>query len=190
MIDGDIVVFRAAASAEEEDEAWVACARADKIIEDILVETESDEYEVYLTGKNNFRYSVFPEYKANRKDAKRPKWEQAVKDYLIIEWDAIVTDGEEADDKLGARQCELSFAEDNSVICTIDKDLDMIPGGHYNFVKKEKRYISPEEATRFFYYQLIQTIWPTGQLKQKAIAGPPCKGFKDSGYLSRQTGYA
>lgn len=86
---------------------------------------------------------------------KRPKWEEIVKQYLITAWDAQVTDGYEADDAMGFRQCELSAEEDNSVICTIDKDLDQVPGGHYNFVKKQKYYISDEEGTRFFYYQML-----------------------------------
>jgi len=155
LVDTDIVVFRAAASAENEEEAWIACARADTIIQDILHDTKADVYELWLTGKDNFRYKVFPEYKGNRRDAYRPKWEVAVKDYLVAQWDANWSVGCEADDMLGVRQCELSCNSDESVICTIDKDLKMIPGGHYNFVKKEKFYVSDEEGLRFFYTQLL-----------------------------------
>ena len=36
LIDGDIVVYRAAASAEEDDQ-WIAQARADQMMQDILV---------------------------------------------------------------------------------------------------------------------------------------------------------
>lgn len=31
----------------------------------------------------------------------------------------------------------------------------MIPGDHYNFVKKEKYFVTDEEAIRFFYYQCL-----------------------------------
>ena len=51
-------------------------SRADNLIDRILQETESDEYEVWLSGDNNFRYQVYPEYKANRIDTYRPKWKK------------------------------------------------------------------------------------------------------------------
>jgi 5'-3' exonuclease len=63
--------------------------------------------------------------------------------------------GCEADDMLGVRQCELSCDSDESIICTIDKDLNMIPGSHYNFVKKERYVVTPEDGIRFFYYQML-----------------------------------
>jgi DNA polymerase-1 len=152
LIDGDIVTFRAAFSAEEETESWVAQSRADKIVEDILGETDSDSYEVWISGDNNFRYQVYPEYKINRHGARRPKWEHEVKDYLVRVWDSQVSNGCEADDMMGVRQCENT---DETIICTIDKDLDMIPGWHWNFVKKIKYYVTDEEAIRFFYYQML-----------------------------------
>ena len=40
-------------------------------------------------------------------------------------------------------------------ICTIDKDLKMIPGHHYNWVTKKKEFINDADAIRFFYTQLI-----------------------------------
>jgi hypothetical protein len=65
LIDGDIVVFRGACSAIGE-ETWVALARADKMIQDILEETGATDYQVYLTGSNNFRRELTPTYKAHR----------------------------------------------------------------------------------------------------------------------------
>lgn len=152
LVDADIVVFRAAFSAEDEPEPWVACSRADYMLKEMSEVLETNSMELWLSGKNNFRYQVFPEYKANRIDAKRPKWEQEVKNYLIETWKANVSDGCEADDMLGVRAMELGY---DSVVATIDKDLDMIPGWHYNFVKREKYFVTPEEAIRHFYYQCI-----------------------------------
>ena len=31
----------------------------------------------------------------------------------------------------------------------------MCEGKHYNFVKKQQKYVTPEEGTRFFYQQMI-----------------------------------
>lgn len=164
LIDADIVCFRAAFTAEDEEEAWVACARADQMLQDMLAETKCTEYELWLSGEGNFRYDVFPEYKAHRITAKRPKWEKEVKNYFVRSWDANWSTGCEADDMLGVRQMELATAHDNeegctvefnSMIGTIDKDLNMIPGWHYNFVKKEKSYVDKDAAFRFFCYQLL-----------------------------------
>lgn len=120
--------------------------------------TNADDFQLYLSGKNNFRYQVFPEYKAFRIDTYRPKWEKSTKDYLVDKWSAIWTDGYEADDAMGINQKE------DTIICTIDKDLDQIPGAHYRWaivrkgveVTPEKLYeVSEEEAIYNFYYQLL-----------------------------------
>jgi 5'-3' exonuclease len=149
LIDGDIVTFRSAFSAEDEEEDWIANARAGNLIEEICDETDSGEIKVWLSGKNNFRYTVYPEYKANRRDMSRPKWELTVKDYLVSHWKAQYTDGHEADDALGYSQTE------NTIICTTDKDLNMIPGWHYNFVQRKKYFVSDFEAISFFYQQML-----------------------------------
>jgi hypothetical protein len=44
---------------------------------------------------------------------------------------------------------------DETIICTIDKDLLQIPGRHYNFVKSEFKTISPVEGVFNFYWQCI-----------------------------------
>jgi 5'-3' exonuclease len=40
-------------------------------------------------------------------------------------------------------------------ICSIDKDLDMLRGDHYNFVKDERYFITEEEGIKNFYKQLL-----------------------------------
>lgn len=157
LIDSDIVAFASSATAENEEE-WVAHARADQFVQNILESTNADDFQLYLSGKNNFRYQVFPEYKAFRIDTYRPKWEKSTKDYLVDKWGATWTDGYEADDAMGINQKE------DTIICTIDKDLDQIPGAHYRWaivrkgveVTPEKLYeVSEEEAIYNFYYQLL-----------------------------------
>jgi hypothetical protein len=84
---------------------------------------------------------------------RRPKWLQRVREHLVTDWKASVTDGIEADDALGIAHC--SEHDGDSIVCSIDKDLLMLPGMHYNFVKGEQRHISPLEGLRNFYGQLI-----------------------------------
>ena len=160
IIDGDTIAFACAASAEEDD-LWIACARAQTMIENILQECETNSYEVWLTGENNFRTEIYPEYKANRIGAYRPKWEKAVKEYLTLDWKANWSSGCEADDSCGVRLMDL---KDNGILAHIDKDLNMIPGWHYNWellrkgnvVRNANKYfVTPKEADRFFWTQLV-----------------------------------
>jgi hypothetical protein len=151
LVDADIVAFRCAASSEQ-DPQGIAEVRTDDMMRKILHDTNAKTYKAYLTGKNNFRYTIYPEYKANRKGKPKPKWLQACRDLLVTQWNAEITDGYEADDALGIEQTKASL---DSVICSIDKDLRCIPGWHYNFVKQEASFVSPYEAMRNFYKQLI-----------------------------------
>lgn len=152
LVDADIVTFRGAFSAEDEPEAWIACSRTEGILREIAETTGCTSMELWLSGPDNFRYGIYPEYKANRIKTKRPRWEHEVKEFLTKSFSANWSQGCEADDMLGVRQMELG---DNSVLCTIDKDLWQIPGWKYNFVKKEKSFVTPEEGIRFFYYQCL-----------------------------------
>lgn len=150
LIDGDIVVYRAAASAEEDDQ-WIAQARADQMMQDILADTGSTSYSVYLTGSGNFRREIAPSYKANRPDS-RPKHWEAVREFLVTQHKAVVCNGFEADDQLGIDQDKTHGA---TVICSIDKDLLQIPGKHYNFVKKVFQDITYDEGIKALYIQSL-----------------------------------
>jgi 5'-3' exonuclease len=150
LIDGDIVAYRCAASSENED-VGIAVARVNDLMDRILHETGSDDYVVFLTGSNNFRYQYNPQYKANRADKPKPIHLQAVREHLVVNWKASVEDQQEADDALGIYQ----MANKDTIICSIDKDLLMIPGEHYDFVKGIRREQFTIPAIRHFYYQLI-----------------------------------
>ena len=149
LVDGDIVAFRVAAASEDSD-LEIACLRADKLMQDIVYLTEADSYKCILTGRNNFRKTLYPEYKANRKDKPKPKWLQDIRTFLQENWTAEVSDGCEADDLLGVYQTP------DSCICSIDKDLLQIPGRHYNWVKAEFYDQTLVGGLRHFYFQLLQ----------------------------------
>lgn len=151
LIDGDIVCYRAGFACENDDLA-IALWQADQLIQRIIKEIGASECKVFLTGSNNFRYDVYSEYKANRKDARRPKWLQQLREHLVVAWGATVTDGIEADDAMGIAQDKVGGT---TVIATIDKDLLMISGEHYNFVTLVHKTISAYEGLQFFYFQLI-----------------------------------
>src|SRR3990167_2117781 len=150
LIDADLVAYRCAASAEKND-ADIAMIRASRLLTDIISTTDASEVKLYLSGSTNFRKDVYPEYKANRDKLVRPMFLQPVREYLVKEWGAEVTDGYEADDALGIQASGLP----NTVICSLDKDLLQIPGLHYNFVSREFRDIGRLEGWFNFYSQLV-----------------------------------
>jgi hypothetical protein len=149
LIDADLVAFRCAASVEPHGEEEVALLRADKLMRDLLVNTDSESYIAFLTGANNFRKKVNTEYKANRKDKEPPRWLQACRGFLVSDWNAIISDGCEADDLLGIAQTE------DTRIASLDKDLKMIPGNHFNWLHNEYSYVSELEGIKHFYKQML-----------------------------------
>lgn len=148
LIDADIVAYRVACTCQEDDAQDFVFARAEDLVDSILVNTEAEEYRLFLTGKDNFRYTIYPEYKAHRPKEK-PFWLEACRQYLIATFNAEVIDGQEADDAMGINQTE------DTIICSIDKDLLMIPGRHYNFVKDEYIEVSTQAAIKHFYMQCL-----------------------------------
>lgn len=148
----------------EGDAEQIAIWNANKAIESLLDKLNAPDYVLFVTGENNFRFRVYPEYKANRIKQPRPIHLQAVKDHLIVNWKAVESEGCEADDLCGIEQCSSSELGIDTMISSIDKDLDMIPGWHYSpeisrkgtIVREAKQYlVSPDDASRFFYGQLL-----------------------------------
>lgn len=104
-------------------------------------------YQVYLTGGSNYRRAIYPEYKAGRPP--KPILYKAMLAYVLSLKNHELIEGQEADDALGINQTP------DSIICSIDKDLLMVEGRHYNFVKDEFITITKEEGMRNFYKQLL-----------------------------------
>lgn len=109
------------------------------------------EYKLYISGRGNFRDDIYEDYKANRDTLGKPKYYRDIRRYLREIWNAETVNGMEADDAIGIS----AMAIPESVIVAVDKDLDQIPGDHYNWVKGENYTVSPKEGLRFFYEQLL-----------------------------------
>jgi 5'-3' exonuclease len=164
LLDGDLFAYRCAASAEN-TEAHIAEGYIDKLLDQCILELGGTEYQFYLTGSNNFRFNVYPEYKANRLDTEKPRHLAAMREYLMTQHNAIMSEGCEADDLMGIAQCQAE--EGTTTIVSLDKDMLMIPGNHYSWhieggtpdkrwVKEAKRQlVEPLEGLRWFYTQLL-----------------------------------
>mgnify|MGYP001010072663 FL=1 len=155
LLDADILCYRVGFATNDEHENTAIETMA-VFLEDLLMFdlVDTDDYELFLTGKTNFRneVAVTVPYKGNRKDVKKPKHLPLLREYLQTAWGASVSDGQEADDDIAIRATELG---EESIIVSIDKDFMQVPGWHYNFVKKVKKHVTPEEGLRFFYKQIL-----------------------------------
>lgn len=167
LLDLDIFCYRAAVASADVNEA-IAKSRLDEMITDLMLYDlpDCEDFEGYLTGSGNFRYAraTIQPYKGNRTQPK-PLMLSVLRQHCVDEWKATLIDGEEADDALGKNQTA------NTVIVTIDKDLDMVPGDHYNFVKKIRYNITEEEGIFNFYKQLL-TGDRTDNIRGVAGIGP------------------
>lgn len=141
--------YRTAAVNEKADFP-LAKWQADQLISRIIEDTNASDWKLYLTaGLNNFRYLVYPDYKANRRDQIKPKHLESLREHLVLDWDAELVDGFEADDAIGID------ATSNTIIASIDKDLLQIPGKHFNFVKRQFIEVSEMDGLTQFYSQLL-----------------------------------
>lgn len=109
----------------------------------------------FLTGDGNFREQVATilPYKGNR-SGRKPKYYKDLRNYLVDVHGAEIVHGREADDACATLQWA---AKDRStIICTIDKDLDMIPGWHYNWVKNEIYDVPLAYANMRLFWQMLE----------------------------------
>ena len=154
LIDADSLLYRVGFSAEEDTEA-IAKARLDETLT-VLIEEElldCEHHNFYITGSGNFRDTVattYP-YKGNRENIKRPKHLKALRDHIVNKWEATVSCNKEADDDV----CIAANLQPHCIIAHIDKDLDQIPGSHYNYVKKQFYNIGKFEGIKKFYLQVL-----------------------------------
>lgn len=105
--------------------------------------------EELLKHKDNFRMSVatIKPYKGTRK-AEKPLYYHAIRSYLWDHYDCIVANGCEADDLMASLQT------DDTIICTLDKDLRQVPGWHYAWQRGEIAAKPPELVTKEGYLEM------------------------------------
>ena len=133
---GDLIAYRCAASCQKQgvvvEDFGIACARADNLIMNIEDAVgAAGDHKIFLSGGENFRKKIYPDYKANRKEQERPQYLEPLREWLVTEWGAKVTDGIEADDAMGIAQTSAGHAK--TIICSLDKDMRQVPGWHYSW---------------------------------------------------------
>lgn len=159
LIDGDIIAYKAAASAETPinwgDGLWslhafepdVEARLEDQIHK--LMEAPAQDCIITLSDKANFRKKVAPYYKANRKDVRKPMLLGWAREYLTSKYNTIMYRNLEADDVLGI----LATKNPDTIIWSADKDLLTIPAKHW--INGEVATITEEEANYNFLFQTL-----------------------------------
>ena len=100
------------------------------IIQHAIKELKVKDYSIYLSPKDvtqglRFKAAITRPYKGNR-TGEKPKYYEVLREFAVRELQAVVApDDLEADDLLG-------MASRTAIVCSIDKDLLMCPGVHYN----------------------------------------------------------
>lgn len=127
----------------------------------VVMQRIQDKYphgqmEVYFScpTEDNWRTQFYPEYKANRKDMRRPEHYEAIGDYMEHMYPCNRGKTTEADDEIAIRAAMLR-GNSEFVVVTIDKDMDQIEGLHYNWVNDEEYEIGEIEARRAVAIQAI-----------------------------------
>ena len=170
LIDADLIVYGVGFSTNDLDQSLVP-SRVDLTIQLILDAVKSEEHQLFITmdGQDGFRYKVSPSYKGHRKQEK-PVHYDFIRLYLIEKWGAKLCSHIEADDAIGIEQDKNGCLEEAerysyfTIICSLDKDLDMLCGMHYRWpIIRLGKEVSPSrfycveepEATRWFYTQML-----------------------------------
>lgn len=139
LIDGDLLVFSSCAAVEYGREP------GEYTLQEILTNIEgrilamkkrlkARHVRVFFTAKDNFRYRIMKEYKANRSGAWLPESLEAAKSHITVMFRGESEPGLEADDLLAINQKQ----DGTTVIATIDKDIPQVRGDHYRWETQHK----------------------------------------------------
>lgn len=168
LIDTDGLLLNAAISAQKAfdwgDEVYsivadlaVAKANFDAQLNAICEAGESTYFILCFSDRSRryFRHDVDPSYKAHRKGGEKPLCIKALREWVYATYDCEEMTGLEADDVMGI----LATAPDNraSIIVSVDKDMDQIPGLHLNPMKLDEGVyeVTEIDAERHLWFQVL-----------------------------------
>ena len=155
-IDADYLAYSVGFAVQNEDKTVEpldhVLSTVKRAISALVEAVPNEGHQLYLTGSNNFRLELFPEYKANRVTEK-PLMYHVIRDYMVERWGAVVVEGMEADDAVAIAITE----QPEDCLVSMDKDLMTVPGIHLHPKRLQEGFftVSAEEAIVAFYRQLL-----------------------------------
>lgn len=169
LLDADIFCFQIASSVEQEidwgDDLWTlhsdqqeAQARMEDVVTSLTKKLDADEVILCFTDGENFRKKVYPQYKAKRKDVRKPLAYRSLVDHCKATYETFTRPTLEADDVMGILATWPKFRPGaKKVIVSEDKDLKTIGGAWlYNPAKHDEPVLNdPRESYLYFLEQTL-----------------------------------
>lgn len=174
IIDGDIIAYKAAASVEKsikwDESLWTIHAYEHEGIEAmgaqinrIVERLNGGDIVFALSDGRSFRYDVWPAYKSNRKEVRKPMLLPVLKQHLLDNYRTYLRPRLEGDDILGILMTSKVIIPGEKIQVSIDKDQKCIPGRFYNQNRDELLEITDAAADRWHAIQ--------------SLAGDPTDGY-------------
>lgn len=161
VFDADSMVFTVAWRFRTKKAKNLVKLNINKFISDVLRHANVDDYIGFYGakgGKKNFRYDVYPKYKANRPPTPDfvTKWGPVIRTEFEDKWGFVPVEGMEADDAVAIAVEKHKDDYDEIYVATFDKDLKQIPCvKFYNMKDHTIEDIDAMKAARSFYMQLL-----------------------------------
>lgn len=194
IVDADFIVYRVGFAVKEDEPIENALSTVRSTIHNIWdrFPDSPEPGKLYISGKDNFRdtltknEAVFHKapkfYKGTRDPAKRPFYYDDIREYMIHVHNAIVVNGMEAEDAAGIEH--YAHKERNTVLVHQDKDLDCLPGWHWNPVKMGDLYYQTLEGGNIHFWKQVLMGDVTDNIRGIDGLGPktadkllaPCNG--------------
>lgn len=173
LLDVDTMLYRVGYASPAPPTPEAACARLEKMIKDTeykittsIIPAMGEIYHlllVFLTvpdGKGRYRDKFNKEttYKATRASVPPPVFMEEMRDFIKKSYivHQCPSSEYEADDAIswhGWYNHEVTGNLD--IIAGVDKDLNQIPGYHWDYSKDSSYYVSGAMANQFFFHQLL-----------------------------------
>jgi 5'-3' exonuclease len=152
LIDADSLIWETAYHSRTHDNRDEACSLIDQKVISILFDVKATHYWGFLQKSGRgFRAAINPSYKGNRPETPdwKKRWDPILREHLLKKWVFIEVQDIETDDAVASAARVLEGKKIKYVICSRDKDLDQIPGPHYDPRTKEQ-YIVRNPQLRFW----------------------------------------
>jgi len=155
ILDADPLMFRAAYNKNSLDEALTTYNQR---VQELQASTFSDDMISACYGVKNFRHDFFSDYKntpgRHKSKANNPFFFE-LRDALVADGQMVPADGMEADDLVRIWSEEQKALGNVTVVASVDKDLQCIPGAHYLIHRNTLIHVTEEDADVHYWTQIL-----------------------------------
>lgn len=171
LVDADILAFRASSSVQKDidwgDGLWTCHAYLsdaifqfkemfEAICHKIKYDPDEDEVIMCLSDKDNFRKILNPEYKANRKNSRKPTCYKGLVEWIQEHYKCESMKYFEGDDVISWLASEFNAENKDVWVISGDKDFLTVPNvTFFDFLRDKTTVVDEKTATYNLMYQVI-----------------------------------